>query len=146
MKRAEMLASYLGVLDEINASIRVALDTLNDNAFTVRMIVDELINGAEEAPFDHQFITRLEEFENPNDISEEDDIESLTDKIVAKIRDPKGSEGIRAIDIAINPDKFNVSEVMGIVQQKLAGTYQKPEPQKKEEKDDDFDFKNPLDE
>jgi hypothetical protein len=146
MKRDEMLASYLGVLDEINASIRVALDTLNDNAFTVRMIVDELINGAAEAPFDPTFITRLEDFQRDDDIDEEDDIESLTDKIVEKIRDPKGKEGIRAVDIAIDTDKFNVSEVMGIVQQKLSGTYQKPEPPKKEEKDDDFDFKNPLDE
>jgi hypothetical protein len=156
MNRTEMLASYLQVLEEINDSTRLALETLNKNAETTRMIIDELINGACEAPsYVTESITKeMESFfgEEIQEIAPETEAaetaDSLADKIVQEIRkaDAEGHEGVRALSIAIDPDKFNPFEVMDLVQKKMEKEDQDRKSEEKEEENIhdeikfDFDF------
>jgi hypothetical protein len=143
ISRQEMLAEYLGILDEINQSTHLALDTLSKNADTTRIIIDELINGeAEASPIDFNSIV-FQEDDRYIENEEEDTIETLSDKIVEQIEANYDKPGIRAIDIGIDPDKFDTFEVMDMVRKKMQGDFKKKE-EKKEETNDDFNFENPL--
>lgn len=147
MSQQEIIQRCLNILDDINDATRVAIDTLNDNAFTIRMVLNETLYGAQENHDFEKLLNAMEE-STPAPVMEEnqeDTLEALTDRIVAQIQTPDEGYGIRSVSIEINEDKFNVMEVMQIVQEKLCGTYKTPE-NKKEETDDDFNFKNPIDE
>lgn len=142
MKREEILAGYLEVLDEINQSTHLALETLNNNAATTRMIIDHILHGAQEAPSvdfgNLNFEAGL--FEETND----DELEAMADKIVKQIRETDSDEpGILAVSIDIDPSKHDPDEVMKLVHKKLSGETTKAE-KPKEDLNDGFNFDNPL--
>lgn len=148
MNRSEMLASYLEVLEDINDSTRLALETLNKNAETTRMIIDELINGSVDYPEyakpDLSILKTLKETDETTYINDGDDLEDVTDKIVKQIMETgQDQEGIYGLSVVLDPTKHDPEEVMELVKKKLDQAHEKEE-EKKEEFPDDFDFDNPL--
>lgn len=142
MLKEEMFAGYLEALNQINESTHLALETLNKNAETTRMIMDELLNGAAEAPSHFRDLGVFTEdiVDVTPYIEDNETIESLTDKIVAEIKAGDSDEpGIRSLSITIDPDKFNTAEVMKLIQKKLASEETKEE-KPKETYNDDFNF------
>lgn len=148
MNRTELLASYLEVLDDINESTRLALETLNKNAETTRMVIDELINGCVDYPEfakpDLSLLKALKETDDISYIDEGDDLEAVADKIVKQIMENgHDQEGVYGLSVVLDPTKHDPEEVMELVKKKLDQANAKEE-EKKEAVPDDFDFDNPL--
>lgn len=149
MKYEEILAGYLDVLDEINQATRIALETLSANAETSRLIIEELLHTPEPFPVELHSVVESFSDEEASSSSEpyiEEDMESLSDKIIARIEenDKKGKEGIFAIDVVFDTDKIDSRELMKLVKEKLAKKDKGEKNEKEEPTDEEIDFQNPL--
>ena len=138
MKRPELLAKCLEMLDTVNESTQVALNILNHNAQVIGMIADEIINGAEPHP------TELD-LESIPDEDVMDDMDAIVENIVAQIR-AQHEEGVsedelHIIDLVIDPDAVDINELMQRVQDRLEEGIKLNDEEKF---DDDINFENPL--
>lgn len=146
MNRTELLASYLEVLEDINESTRLALETLNKNAETTRMVIDELIHGCVDYPAypDPSLSKVIKESDEISYINDGDDLEAVADKIVKQIVESgQDQEGVYGLSVVLDPTKHDPEEVMELVKKKLDQANEKEE-EKKEAFPDDFDFDNPF--
>ncbi len=147
MKKEQIIERCLNLMEDITKSTATALQTLENNANTVNILMDELFTGAVSSydigsnniSFDSNETEELKECEN---------IDEMADKLAkliqeqADLSDPE-QPAVVSIGIPIDLDDDDVAELMNKVNIKLSG-----ETDKKEEKEDTFneaiDFDNPL--
>ncbi|MBU5262183.1 hypothetical protein [Bacillus atrophaeus] len=121
----EILAGFLQVLDEITSATQSALDTLRLNAETTRMIIDEMTNAAYQP--DNEFNTFIDDESNSirldSDLSDEDKIEEMADRIIDKI-----TSGSKIGSLAIyGAEDIDFNKVMDKVNSKMNKTNNKGE-------------------
>jgi hypothetical protein len=142
--RVRLLEKALCTINDINEATRLALDTLNDNAYNMRSIINELkqLGDTEpviEKPEEVEDESEIAELGNPQFLTTEDAANHIVEQI--KRSQEKGGQ-IHAIDISFDTNIFDYNEVMGIVRKKLEGAYAKEE---RDDEDDEFKFQNPID-
>lgn len=121
----EILAGFLQVLDEITSATQSALDTLRLNAETTRMIIDEMTNAAYQP--DNEFNTFIDDESNSirldSNLSDEDKIEEMADRIINKI-----TSGSKIESLAIyGAEDIDFNKVMDKVNSKMNKTNNKGE-------------------
>lgn len=147
-RRTELLAEYLNVLDEINIATKTGLRTLEKNAETTSMIIEELIHGVVEAPLPdstplREYISDVEELK----VHEAVDIDSIAEDIANQIRKQESGGYDRTstvIGFNFDPEEVSVQEVMKLVNQKLREGSINDLDDNEGEYEDDIDFENPL--
>lgn len=148
MSREEMLGVYLNMLDEVNASVRSALDTLNENAKTISMVIDELMYGAAEPPEGLPMIDIPYPFEKTGDeivlaAREGESLDSFTDRIVEAYK-ANGAKESQGFMLSYDPSLFVVDYfgIMDMVQSKMDKVYDEAQEEKKEDENDEYNFKD----
>lgn len=134
MSREQLLADYMTVLDDINRSTQVALEILQENAETSRMIIEEIMYGAEKDPSPVPPMTYMMTKE-PEDYTEKI-ARSLADQIQSG-----GEDGV-LMSIPLEAD-IDMKKLMTRVQEMLKAD-KNSEQDTKGDNNDDIDFRNEI--
>ncbi|MEB2276828.1 hypothetical protein LAV82_22680 [Bacillus sp. ILBB4] len=139
MNRAERLEGYLETINQITEATKIALQTLNDNANTARMIAEEFAYGTADNIYSDLLHSHIED----EDI--ETDINAAADKIVKMIREKElDSSKIHQIALPIDPDQINPVDLMELVEKKLDELEKTEDNKSTEDIEDELNFNNPL--
>ncbi|MCD7910897.1 hypothetical protein KC480_05080 [Bacillus velezensis] len=127
----EILAGFLQVLDEITSATQSALETLQLNAETTRLFIDEMINNPQEGDYHNSNTTRVN-LEFPSETS----IDCMADQIIKKIKNSPHSSCV----FIISDSSIDMERVMEIVNKE----FQKADIEE-ENIDERINFKNNFD-